>query len=150
MTTETLYRFRCDAPHCTESAIGENIGDKPSDWRTMGSTEHIEKSPAPARRRQTRPLSFAERCIGEFWLHLCGAHYDAFDEHLPRTDGRPGGRGRDSAVTVSCSCGARLGWTSAVHILAGGSGGPRRSGERLWWAHLPADLRWYADRDEVA
>lgn len=152
MTTQTLYRFRCDAPQCTEAAIGEKIGDKPPDWRTLRSTEHIEyveTSPYPARRRQARVLSHSERCIGEFSLHLCGSHHGAFDEHLPRTDGRPGQRGRDSMVTVSCGCGARLGWTHSYITLAGRHEGPRASGEHLWWAHLPADLRWYVERKEV-
>lgn len=150
MTTESLYRFRCDAPHCTETAIGEKITGTPPEWRILRSTEHIEyveTSPYPARRRKANVLSHAERCIGDFSLHLCAAHHDAFGEHLPRTDGWPGQRGRDSIVTVSCSCGTRLGWTTAVHILAGGGGGPSRSGERLWWRHLPADLRWYAERE---
>lgn len=146
MTTQTLYRFRCDAPHCNETAIGENLSDLPSGWRRLGSTEHIEDTPAPVRRRANVP-SHIERCIGEFWLHLCESHRGAFDEHMPRTDGHRRVRGRDATLNVYCSCGARLGWTTAVHILAGGGNGPSRSGERLWWSHLPADLQWYAQRD---
>jgi hypothetical protein len=144
VTTETLYRFRCDAPRCDATAIGEKISGFPDDWRHLGSTDHIAEGLAVVRRPAT---SHGERCIGEFWQHLCGRHRDVFDGHLPRTEGRSGGRGRTSIVTVACSCGARPGRTDAVHILAGGLPGPRRSGERRWWAHLPDDLQWYATRE---
>ena len=144
MSTETLTRFRCDAPTCPASGIGSSNIAPPDGWSVLKSTAHIpvtKEGPFPARRRRSSPLSYSERCYGGFSLHLCPEHPDAFDAHQPRTDGH----GYNSNVAVSCSCGARLGMAAAATFV---SSYPSHGTERAWFGHLPAELRWYLWRGE--
>lgn len=144
-----MYEFLCDAPHCETTAIGKTPSDVPNGWRTLRSTEHIpyvETSVYPARRRQANVLSHGERCTGSFALNLCPQHHGTFDAHWPRTDGRPGMRGRSGDAQVSCSCGVTLGRADAA-TWVGRPAGPSYNPERLWWCHLPEPLRWYAQRE---
>lgn len=153
MTTETVYRFRCDGPQCPAAALGSADGRSiPEGWTQISSTAHIrhEDFPLPpirtlrGRTRANR-LSYWDAVAGQFRLHLCGDHGDAFTAHLPITNGGPG---KDAQiVNVACSCGARLPATYAMHV-AGSK--PSSAPERQWWSHLPADLQWYATREAVA
>lgn len=148
MTTRSMYEFLCDAPHCEVTVIGKTPAETPDGWRTLRSTEHIpyvNTSVYPARRRQANVLSHGERCIGSFALNLCPQHHGTFDAHLPRTDGRPGTRGRSGSAQVACSCGVVLGREDAASWV-GRPAGPSYNTERMWWRHLPESLRWYAQR----
>lgn len=102
MTTQTVYRFLCDAPQCTRSELRDDAIRLPEGWRRVDSTDHIEpyRSAPPSARRRVKTLSYSDRRIGLFALHLCPEHHDVFDAHLPQTEGRPGGRGRDSTDRV--------------------------------------------------
>jgi hypothetical protein len=147
VTTQTAYRFLCDAPDCTQAELRDGAIVLPPGWRRLDSTDHIEprrSSPDPAGRGDR--LTYSEQCIGAFALHLCPEHHDAFDTHLPRTDGRPGRRGRDATVTVSCGCGAIFGYTSAG-IAIGRRDCPASTSENLWWRHLPVELQAYVNRE---
>lgn len=144
MSTETLTRFYCDAPHCHTNGIGPSNITPPDGWTRLKSTAHIpvtKTSPYPARRRQSKTLSYSERCYGGFSLHLCPDHPDAFNAHQPITDGR----GYNNDVLVSCSCGAQLGRTSAVTMVGRY---PSHAPEWGWFSHLPVELRWYLWRGE--
>lgn len=138
MSTETLTRFRCDAPHCEANGIGHNNITPPDGWTSLKSTAHIpvtKSSPYPARGRR-KALSYSDRCYGGFSLHLCPDHPDAFDDHQPITNGY----GYNSNVQVSCSCGAQLGRTPAATMVGRF---PGHAPENSWFHHLPAELRWY-------
>jgi hypothetical protein len=129
--------------------MADSVTATPDGWRKLSSVEHIEphqSSPYPARRRRTNRLTYPERCMGSFNLHLCPEHPNAFDAHPPRTDGRPGARGSDAKVSVSCGCGANLSWTSAGTAI-GRPGRPANNAENLWWSHLPEELRAYVNRE---
>lgn len=146
MSTETLTRFRCDAPHCHTNGIGPSNITPPDGWIVLKSTAHIPvpqdaASIYPARRSRSRTLSYSERCYGSFSLHLCPEHLDAFNEHQPRTDGR----GYNNDVLVSCSCGMQLGRAPAVTMA---SRYPAHAPEWAWFSHLPVELRWYLWRGE--
>lgn len=151
MTTETVYRFRCDSPHCTAAILVEDLKDIPEGWRTIKSTDHIPLPPVGLpweRNRRSNKLSYSEQCRGAFTLHLCPQHLDAFDAHLPRTDGIHTRPGQDGKAYVSCSCGMKYllcgtGWRVAGADMSG----PAAHTERAWWQHLPAELQWYAERD---
>lgn len=148
MTVQSVYRFQCDAPRCDQAELRDGAIILPTGWRRLDSTDHIEpyrSSPYPARQRRTGTLTYSDRCIGLFALHLCPDHHDSFDAHPPRTDGRPGGRGRDATVTVSCGCGETFGSTYAATSI-GHTDGPAHSPHRLWWRHLPAELQSYVNR----
>lgn len=143
MSTETLTRFRCDAPHCQTNGIGSNNITPPDEWTVLKSTAHIPVTKdflAPARRR-SRALTYSERCYGGFSLHLCPAHPDAFNAHRPITNGH----GYKSNVAVSCSCGMNLGIAAAATMVARY---PSHAPESAWFRHLPAELRWYLWRGE--
>ncbi|MGA4867474.1 hypothetical protein ACPB9J_33105 [Streptomyces lavendulocolor] len=145
MSTETLTRFRCDAPHCPANGIGSDSITPPDGWTKLQSTAHIPVpqgpfNPYPARGRR-KSLSYSERCYGGFSLHLCPDHPNAFDAHQPRTDGH----GYKSNVSVSCSCGARIGSAPAATMV---SRYPSHATEHAWFQHLPAELRWYLWRGE--
>lgn len=149
MTTQTVYRFLCDAPQCTRIELRGDSIRLPEGWRRLSSADHIEpyrSSPYPARQRRTGVLGYSERCGGSFGLHLCPDHHGAFDAHLPRTEGRPDGRGRPTTVTVSCGCGATFGWTSAGTVI-GRRDCPASNAENLWWRHLPVELQTYVHRE---
>jgi hypothetical protein len=152
VTTESLYRVRCDAPRCEASTFADKVTDTPDGWQTLKSTEHIpyvKTSVYPARRARSNALSYGERCRGSFSLHLCPQHPGAFDAHLPRTDGLYTRPGKDGMAAVSCGCGASFGYTGTGWRVAGADmSGPSAHTEKAWWAHLPADLRWYAERDQ--
>lgn len=144
MSTETLTRFRCDAPHCHTDGIGSDSITPPDGWTVLKSTAHIpatKTSPYPARRNRSRTLSYSERCYGSFSLHLCPEHPDAFADHQPRTHGY----GYNSNVGISCSCGAQLGRAPAATMVGCY---PSHAPESAWFHHLPAELRWYLWRDE--
>ena len=151
MSTETVYRFRCDAPHCTAAVLVEDLKDVPEGWRTIKSTDHIPVPPPRApwdRNRRTNRLSYGERCRGDFSLHLCPEHPDTFNTHLPITEGLYARPGKDGQAEVSCSCGAKLGWVTTGYRLASEDmTGPSQYTEKAWWRHLPAELQWYAQRD---
>jgi hypothetical protein len=145
-----VYRLRCDAPHCLESVLINDLKQIPNAWRTIKSTDHIPvPPPQPAYgRRKPRTLSYSEQCRGAFTLHLCPQHTAAFDTHLPRTDGVYTRPGRDGQAYVSCSCGMKYvlcgtGW----RIAAADMSGPAAYTENTWWRHLPVDLKWYAARN---
>lgn len=151
MTTQPLYRFQCDAPQCTAGAIAEKVTTTPDGWRTLTSTDHIPvplpRSPWERSRRSNR-LSYSERCRGNFRLHLCPNHHDAFNAHLPITEGMYTRPGKDPNATVSCSCGASFGWMTTLYRVASADmTGPAQYTEKAWWSHLPAELQWYASRD---
>ncbi|MFE6126668.1 hypothetical protein ACFQ6Q_00125 [Streptomyces sp. NPDC056437] len=144
MSTQSLTRFLCDAPNCTADGIGSSIITPPDGWTKLQSTAHIpvtKSSPYPARRRGSRALTYSERCYGSFSLHLCPAHPDAFDAHQPITNGH----GYNSSVSVSCSCGASLGTAAAATFV---STYPSHGTERVWFLHLPPELRWYLWRGQ--
>lgn len=151
MTTETVYRFRCDGPHCTASHLAEELKDVPERWRVVKSTDHIPvptRQPAYGTRRRPQELSYTELCRGSFTLHLCPDHTTVFDAHLPRTDGTYTRPGRDGQAYVSCSCGMKYvlsgtGW----RIAAADMSGPAAYTENTWWRHLPTELQWYAARN---
>lgn len=151
MTTQTLYRFRCDAPHCTMEVLAESLKDVPDGWRTIKSTAHIPvppRQPAYTGRQRTNKLSYTEQCRGAFTLHLCPDDWDAFDAHLPRTDGVYTRSGRDGQAYVSCSCGVKYVLCgTGFRIASADMSGPAAHTERTWWRHLPAALQWYAARD---
>lgn len=149
MSTAILTRFLCDAPLCPATAVGEKSTAVPDGWVRLSSTAHIEPYRTPRFGKGSRQVSWSDRQHGSFSLHLCGAHPEAFAAHLPRTDGAPGTRGGDPSTAVSCSCGVRLGWVRSAHLV-GDAVGPRRTTERTWWAHLPAELQWYALRNNAA
>lgn len=152
MTIQTVYRFRCDAPHCTATQLTDDLKDVPDGWRTIKSTDHI---PVPAktslyagRSRGTRAPSYTEQCRGAFTIHLCPDHPNVFDEHLPQTHGIQTRPGRDGQAYVSCSCGLQFGLRpAAFRIAAVDMSGPHSYTENAWWRHLPADLQWYAERE---
>ena len=151
MTTQTLYRFRCDAPQCTATNHADKVTDTPDGWRTIRSTDHIPVPPHrpgwEGSRRSSRP-SYGERCRGDFRLHLCPDHHDVFNAHLPITEGMGSRAGRDPNATVSCSCGLTFGWmTTGYRIAAADMTGPAQYTEKAWWRHLPPELQWYAARD---
>jgi len=143
VSTETLTRFRCDAPHCQTNGIGANNITPPDGWTVLKSTAHIPATNDPLLppRRRSRSLSYSERCYGGFSLHLCPEHPAAFSAHQPITDGR----GYKSNVAVSCSCGANLGTAPAATMVGRY---PSHATESAWFLHLPAELRWYLWRGE--
>ena len=151
MTTETVYRFRCDAPNCTTALLVENLKDVPEGWRVVKSTDHIPvppREPFATGRRRSNKLSYSEQCRGAFTLHLCAEHPNAFDEHLPRTDGVYTRPGRDGQAYVSCSCGMKYVLCgTGFRIAAADMSGPSAYTENTWWRHLPGELKWYAERD---
>lgn len=151
MTTETVYRFRCDAPHCHAAVLAEDLKHVPEGWKVVKSTDHIPIPPRqlPFERRRPRTLTYSERCRGAFTLHLCPEHPNAFDSHLPRTEGVYMRPGKDGKAYVSCSCdGMRTVLTSTGWRIAGGDGlGPSAWTENAWWRHLPSELQWYAQHD---
>lgn len=109
MSVEVLrtYRYRCDATGCNATALTED--GAPLDWTVVSSIAHQNRLPLPSVKSPRARLAVMSadgvRTTGQFKLHLCPVHPDAFASHLPQTD-NPGGQG----VTVSCSCGARLGF----------------------------------------
>lgn len=144
MSTETLTRFRCDAPRCEANGIGSNNITPPDGWTVLKSTAHIPvtKDPLfPPRGRRPKALSYSERCYGRFAVHLCPEHPDAFNTHQPITDGR----GYKSDVLVSCSCGRQIGRAAAATMVGRY---PSHAPEYGWFHHLPAELRWYLWRGE--
>lgn len=151
MTTETVYRLRCDAPHCLVSVLIEDLQFVPNDWRVIKSTDHIPIPPrkSPYGRRKPRALTYSEKCRGSFTLHLCPDDVSAFDAHLPRTDGVYVRPGKDGQAYASCSCGGMkaslcgTGWRVASADMSG----PAAYTEKAWWRHLPTELQWYAARD---
>ncbi|MEE1838099.1 hypothetical protein [Streptomyces sp. SP17KL33] len=154
MSTETLYRFRCDGSHCPTTAFADMITATPEGWRTLTSTDHIPVPPPRPpweRNRRSNHLSYSERCRGRFRLHLCPEHHGAFDTHHPITEGLYTRPGRDGLAAVSCSCGANFGRTdTGFRLAADDMTGPARYTEKLWWRHLPAELQEYAERDRTA
>ena len=144
MSTETLTRFRCDAPHCKVAGIGSDSITPPEGWTVLESTAHIpvtNSHPRPTRGRRPKTLSYGEQCYGGFCLHLCPEHPTAFDTHRPITNGY----GYKANVSVSCSCGANLGTAAAATMVARY---PSHATEHAWFRHLPAELRWYLWRGE--
>ncbi|MFB7359692.1 hypothetical protein [Streptomyces gardneri] len=143
MSTETLTRFRCDAPHCHANGIGHNNITPPDGWTKLQSTAHIpvtRDSPYSARRSR-RTLSYLERCYGSITIHLCPDHPAAFNAHRPITDGH----GYRSNVSVSCSCGHLRASAPAATMV---SRYPAHATEAAWFHHLPAELRWYLWRGQ--
>lgn len=133
----TTKRFAtCDHPDCdTVIETGPSVSDLGEGWRKVRSTDHITTD---QRRRNDSAAS------GAFHLELCPEHTEFFDAHRPQTVGTPGRRGRDGSVYVTCSCGASLGRTTASYQLAPRDTKPSYYPERLWWGHLPAELRAYS------
>jgi hypothetical protein len=113
LTVEVLrtYRFRCDAARCTVSDLSET-DDTPAGWTTIDSIAHQSHAPLPsAKAGRTLLRALAARSLrshGRFRLHLCPTHVGALGEHTPQTDNE-GGQG----ASVSCSCGARLAWSTS-------------------------------------
>ncbi|MEV4975611.1 hypothetical protein [Streptomyces scopuliridis] len=109
MTAEVLrtYRYRCDADQCP-AFLDSFEYETPADWTEVSSTAHhvyTDVSGWKASAKLLRTLSAnGVRTTGRFSLHLCPKHPDALSKHQPRTDGITPDR-----LTVSCSCGARLG-----------------------------------------
>lgn len=148
MTAQTIYRLLCDAPHCTVSTVQDRLTPAPAGWREIRSTGHLDLSAYPVTTRgRRRSLSRSEILVGQFSLTLCPDHGDVFDAHLPQTSG--GGQSRRTGSTfvdVSCSCGARFPVATAVAVIGQT---PSYEPERVWWRHLPAELRWYATREPL-
>lgn len=155
MSTRSIYEVLCDGPSCTATAVVRSITAVPEGWRRIGSTEHLKGwkpgGRVPGRGGRTRADQRSSWDIqgGAFSIHLCPAHGDAFDEHLPMTEGGIPSRG-DQRVSVGCSCGAAR--TSVINVITIASSAPDfeqaplRSPERAWWRHLPPELRGYAGR----
>lgn len=144
MSVVTLFRLMCDAPYCTASEIADSIAAVPEGWVAVESTSHITPGTPSVRykKRSGRPIYMDFRA-GGWTLLLCPKHHHTFIGHTPRSIG--GESGRDGVrVSVGCSCGAALGEPLDV-ILRGD--GPGRLPHRVWWQHLPAELRWYATRE---
>jgi hypothetical protein len=119
--------------------LGSGTGtEMPNGWTELRSTAHLV--------RKAMTADAWRAFDGEFKVHLCPEHPDRFAAHQPRTDRSPGGRGT-SIVYVSCSCGGKFGHAQPARLVGDK---PHLNTERLWWAHLPADLRWYATREAVA
>ncbi|MGW1468520.1 hypothetical protein ACWCPT_29760 [Streptomyces sp. NPDC002308] len=112
MTVEVLrtYRFRCDAAHCTVSALSET-NDAPTSWTRVSSTshqQHADLSWMKASAKRLRELSAqGVRSFGRFNLDLCPEHINALSGHQPQTDGVQ--TPRFHYTVVACSCGTRLG-----------------------------------------
>ncbi|ROO82657.1 hypothetical protein EDD29_0138 [Actinocorallia herbida] len=143
MSTTSIHRIHCNAPSCTSSEVTGKPGDSPSGWIELRSTSHLVAPPPVFRGRDLYSQAFSERTSGSFSLDLCPGHTTVFDGHLPRTEGQV--RIRTSGphrITVSCECGASLGWTW-IENTTPNQPGPKNTRERLWWEHLPADLRAY-------
>lgn len=141
MSTETLTRFRCDAPHCQEHGIGTNNITPPDGWTALKSTAHIPVVKTSPTRGRRKALSYSERCYGGFTLHLCPEHPDAFDAHKPITNGY----GYNNSVSIACSCGMPLGRAPAATMVGRY---PSHAPESAWFHHLPAELRWYLWRGQ--
>lgn len=157
MTTETVYRFRCDAPQCPSVAFGGGKGrETPEGWTELSSAAHLSGWQSGQRyRRPTGRSAVDTRTLwdvtsGRFILHLCPAHSEAFDDHRPKTEGGHADRKTgDRNVSVSCSCG----WSSRLVrdlLLVHGRPEPHAATELAWWRHLPTDLQWYATREVAA
>lgn len=149
MSVQTIYRILCDAPLCPAVEISEDR--TAPGWRKLHSTEHLDLSRYPANPApRSRKLSRSDVLHGGFSLLLCPDHHDAFDAHRPQTSGGgPTRSGGNHIVNVGCSCGASLRWTTATTIVAPKTV-PSYSPERIWYQHLPTDLRWYATRAVTA
>lgn len=154
MTTHTIYRVTCDAPHCPAVGIIEAITSVPEGWRRISSSDHLaDWQPGQRRRLATGRTCTDKRSrwdvhAGSFSLHLCGDHTTTFDEHLPRTEGAAMGAGRPRRVLVACSCSGLSGSTEDTHWV-GRDPMPNGQVERTWWQHLPAELQEYATRGWV-
>lgn len=118
MTAQAMRRYLCDAPGCPAATMPSLEVTLPADW-----TE-VESAPP--------------RTLGRFALHLCPAHADWLAGHQPGTVAGPldGGVPR---VRVTCSCGA-LDRVVLGYVAPGGPE-PRYVPERVWWEHLPLELR---------
>lgn len=159
MSTHSIYRVTCDAPHCPATGIIEKITDSPDGWRRVTSTDHLaDWQPGQTRRlstgrRSTDPRTRWDITAGSITLHLCPNHTTVFDGHLPRTEGGAmGARDRERRVSVACSCGGMTGGSVKHWLMVGSGPEPSSTVERAWWRHLPAGLREYAarGRTEVA
>ncbi|MGI5144814.1 hypothetical protein ACQEVC_45605 [Plantactinospora sp. CA-294935] len=155
MSTHTIYRVTCDAPHCSAVGIIEKITDVPDGWRRVSSADHLADWRPGRRRNPSTGRQYTDKrspwdvSAGSFALHLCPADSTAFDGHLPRTEGAVMlARERDRRVLVSCSCGA-LSRTTKDLLWVGRDPMPTSEVERTWWLHLPAELQEYATRGRV-
>lgn len=152
MTAQSIYRLRCDAPRCPYAVIVEQITAVPDGWRRVSSGDHLADWKSGQRRKTATGRSYTDKRTvwdlhaGSFTLHLCPDHPTVFDAHLPQTEGhvvrsREGNR----HVEVRCSCG--LSTTTYDIRWVGRDPMPNGNTERVWWQHLPEDLRWYATRE---
>lgn len=148
MTTITVKTFRCDGPDCEARTP---TGTLPDGWTRVDSCDHLDATRAEiAGRRNGKRSALAARVemmSGGIYLHLCPDHQDAFAEHAPRTMSHPGGRGRDTTVTVWCSCGWRINAVSnsyRVGTIKCQETRPSHVPEGRWWSHLPVELQSYS------
>lgn len=140
MSVEPLFRFRCDAPRCGAVVLSTSRADIPTGWTRIRSTDHLTRSQTLGRGWRPR---LEQLQYGQFTLHLCPFHPDAFADHLPRTRSHVT-RWQDlRTCTVTCSCGADLGLLSVLTRAGDNRGEPALSTERAWWRHLPAGLKFY-------
>lgn len=148
MTSQIIYRLRCDAPDCAAVAVAEQLATTPDNWTRIRSVAHLDGKPAPTygRGRSRRTVSASDLSAGSFTLHLCPQHPDTFAEHLPTTQGSPMDRGDyRRRVQVGCSCGLSVPLGAWDGLIIGQR--PALVSEFHWWRHLPADLKAYATRD---
>ena len=154
MTTQTIYRVLCDAPHCSATTVAEKLTEIGDGWVRVSSTAHLadwRPGRVPAARGRTREdrRTVFDVDAGGFSIHLCPEHPDVFDGHRPTSEGTTADRNGNRYVTVRCSC--EWGGARVMHgTLIRNGPGPNRIPERAWWLHLPADLQWYADRERAA
>jgi hypothetical protein len=151
MTTESIWRLRCDAPDCTAATLVEQISDRPDGWTRIRSTAHLDNQPplTYGRGRSRRTVSMGDLSAGSFTLHLCPKHPGTFDGHKPTTQGAPKDRGDfRRRVNVGCSCGFSKPLGAWDGMVVGQR--PALVSEFFWWQHLPTELQAYALRDRTA
>lgn len=152
MTTESLWRLRCDALDCTATALVEQISDRPDGWTRIRSTAHLDnwrpgqQLTLTSGRKHKDQRTHSDIHGGAFTLHLCPKHPDVFADHLPQTEGATGSRGRYS-TTVRCGGGWST-WGVRQERVVGRR--PSHAPEWEWWQHLPAELQGYSLRDRAA
>ncbi len=152
MTTLSVHRQACDAPHCQADRVVDKVTDILPGWTRLSSFAHLRDwvpGRLPGRNGRTRRDTRTRWDVwsGAFDLHLCPVHGEVFAEHIPATEGGPASRG-ERRIQVSCSCT----WRTSVkdyHLVAGPSDamrGPRHRPHNAWWRHLPPELQEYAER----
>lgn len=158
MSTQGIYRVRCDAPNCPETAVIMKITDVPAGWATVSSGDHLANWQPGAQRKavtaggRTRTVtdkrSRWDIMSGQFRLHLCPVHLDTFAAHTPSTEGLKGSARTAGEVVVRCSCGDFARRVPDAHRVGPRSEGPSQHSHRAWWQHLPAELQEYGTRED--